>query len=90
MDYNLKRFPKGKTPQEIGIRIAEKFLRTPHSKYGNTRPATPPTQITYPDVCTWLGGIWFAEVTKDKELFDRFESRFAPLFDAEKNLQPKP
>ena len=88
--YDLNHFPKGKTPQEIGKRIAEKFLKTPHSKYGNTHPETPPTQITYPEVCTWLGGMWFAEVTKNEDLFDRFEKRFAPLFDEEKNLQPMP
>ena len=88
--YNLKKWPAQKSPQEIGIRIAEKFLRTAHSRYGNTHPTTPPAQITYPDVCAWLGGMWFAEVTKNQPLFDRFEARFAPLFDTEKNLQPKP
>lgn len=88
-DYDLKRFPNGKTPLEVGTRIAEKFLNTPHSRYGNTRPATPPTQITYPDVCTWLGGMWFAEVTGNDQLFSRFESRFAPLFDREAHLLPK-
>ena len=88
--YDLKNWPKGKSPLEIGTRIAEKFLITPHSRYGNTHPDTRPTQITYPDVCTWLGGMWFAEVTKNKELFNRFESRFAPLFDKEANLLPKP
>jgi len=88
-DYDLKHFPKGKTPLEIGTRIAEKYLKTPHSRYGNTRPATPPTQITYPDVCTWLGGMWFAEVTGNDQLFSRFEFRFAPLFDKEAHLLPK-
>ena len=89
-DYDLKHWPKGKSPLEIGIRIADKFLNTPHSRYGNTHPDTPPTQITYPDVCTWLGGMWFAEATVNPGLFNRFEDRFAPLFDKEKNLQPKP
>jgi rhamnogalacturonyl hydrolase YesR len=89
-DYDLKSFPKAQSPQEIGTRIAEKFLKTAHSRYGNTRSATPPTQITYPDVCAWLGGMWFAEVTKNDQLFKRFETRFAPLFDNEKTLQPKP
>ena len=89
-EYDLKSFPKGQTPQEIGTRIAEKFLQTKHSQYGNTHPAKAPTQITYPDVCTWLGGMWFANITKNDELFDRFEMRFTPLFEAEKNLQPKP
>lgn len=89
-DYSLKSWPAGKSPKEIGTRIAEKFLKTAHSRYGNTRPSTPPTQITYPDVCTWLGGMWFANVTKNNELFNRFENRFTPLFDNEKHLQPKP
>ena len=89
-EYDLKNFPKGQTPKEIGSRIAEKFLNTAHSRYGNTHPETPPTQITYPDVCTWLGGMWFAEVTHNDQLFNRFESRFTPLFDKEANLQPKP
>jgi unsaturated rhamnogalacturonyl hydrolase len=34
--------------------------------------------------------MWFAEVTKNKELFNRFEKRFTPLFDKEANLLPKP
>jgi len=89
-DYDLKHWPEGKSPLEIGTRIANKFLNTAHSRYGNTRPETPPTQITYPDVCTWLGGMWFAEVTKNDQLFGRFEARFTPLFDKEANLQPKP
>ena len=89
-EYDLKHWPEGKSPLEIGSRIAGKFLKTAHSRYGNTRPETPPTQITYPDVCTWLGGMWFAEVTKNDELFSRFETRFAPLFDKEANLRPKP
>lgn len=89
-DYDLKHWPKGKSPVEIGSRIAEKFLKSPHSRFGNIHPEIPPTQITYPDVCAWLGGMWFAEVTKNDRLFNRFETRFSPLFDAEKNLQPKP
>ncbi len=89
-DSSLKTFPPGKSPIEIGSRIANKFLKTPHSRYGNTHPVDPPTQITYPDVCAWLGGMWFAEATKDQPLFNRFESRFAPLFATEKSMQPKP
>ena len=87
--YDLKHWPKGKSPEEIGTRIAVKFLNTPHTYYGNTHPDAPPVQITYPDVCTWLGGLWFSEVTKDKKLFRQLEQRFTPLFDSEKNLQPK-
>ena len=89
-NYDLKHFPKGKTPKEIGLKTAEKFLKTPHSLYGNTHPQTPPSQITYPDVCVWLGGMWFAEATKDKKLFKQFENRFNPLFNEERNLLSKP
>jgi len=88
-NFDLKHFPKGKSPQEVGTRIAEKFLKTPHSRYGNTHPKTPPTQITYPDVCAWLGGMWFAQNTKDEKLFRKFEDRFQPLFSEEKQLQPR-
>ena len=88
--YDLTKWPAQKSPKEIGTRIAEKFLKTAHSRYGNTHPEVPPTQITYPDVCAWLGGMWFAEVTANQPLFNRFEARFSPLFDSEKNLQPKP
>jgi len=88
--YDLKHWPKGKSPEEIGKRIAVKFLDTPHTYYGNTHPETPPVQITYPDVCTWLGGLWFAKVTKDDSLFNQLEKRFTPLFGKEKQLQPKP
>lgn len=59
-DNNLGSWPEGKTPQEIGSRVVRKFLETPHSLYGNTHPDVSPTQITYPDVCTWLGGGWVA------------------------------
>lgn len=89
-DYDLENWPVGKSPQEIGLRIAEKYLNSPHSQFGNTKPPKPPKQITYPDVCTWLGGMWFAEATKNKKLLGRFEDRFQPLFNEESNLLPKP
>lgn len=89
-DYDLKHWPKGKSPEEIGKRIAVKFLKSPHSLYGDTHPDSLPKQITYPDVCTWLGGLWFADITKDSILYKGLENRFQPLFDTEKYLQPKP
>ena len=87
---DLKHWPKGSSPAEVGKRIVVKFLNTPHSSYGNTHPYTPPVQITYPDVCAWLGGLWFSRITHDQKLFEGLESRFAPLFDSQKNLLPKP
>ena len=89
-DYRLKDFPKGATPEEVGYRIVNKFLQTPHSKYGNTHPDTPPTQITYPDVCAWLGSLWFSETVDDQKLYNQLAERFLPLFTTEVHLQPKP
>jgi rhamnogalacturonyl hydrolase YesR len=88
--YDLKTWAKGTSPLEIGNRIAGKFLKTQHSRSGDTHPKIPPTFIPYPEVCTWLGGLWFADVTKNEDLYKKLENRFSPLFDAEKNLQPKP
>lgn len=89
-ESDLKHWPKGSSPTEVGKRIVVKFLNTPHSRYGNTHPEVPPTQITYPDVCAWLGGLWFAQVTNNKPMLNQLEARFNPLFDAQKNLLPKP
>ncbi|MCX6236155.1 MAG: glycoside hydrolase family 88 protein [Bacteroidia bacterium] len=89
-ESDLQHWPKGSSPAEIGKRIVSKFLNTPHSRYGNTHPEVPPTQITYPDVCAWLGGLWFAKVTNDKPMLNKLAARFNPLFDGEKNLLPKP
>lgn len=90
-EYDLSNFPKGADPVTIGNLVANRFLEQPHSQYGSPlRFNEPRTQITYPDVCTWLGGFWFAEATHNKDLFKRFENRFQPLFTTEAHLQPKP
>lgn len=88
--YNLNKWPKGKSPEEIGKRITVKYLNTPHTYYGNSRSEIPPVQITYPDVCAWLGGLWFSDITKNDDLFKQLQDRFEPLFNNEKHLQPKP
>ena len=31
-EYDLKHWPEGKSPNEIAIRITEKFLKTPHTR----------------------------------------------------------
>ena len=86
-DY-LKRFPKNADPREVGMRLVNHYLESPHSNYGNTRQT--PHQITYPDVCAWLGSLWFAQTVDDGQLYDRLEERFRPLLDRDKRLQPRP
>ncbi|MGX5817866.1 glycoside hydrolase family 88/105 protein [Chitinophaga lutea] len=84
---SLKDFPKGSTPQEIGDRIARRFIATPHPNFG--RP-TPPKVITYPETCTWYGALTFAKVTGNKELTKQLAARFEPLFGDRDTLIPVP
>lgn len=84
-------FPEGADPVEIGTKITYRFLAQGHSQYGSPlRINEPRTQITYPDVCTWLGGLWFAKECGNAELTQRLTERFEPLFTTEAFLQPKP
>ncbi len=83
----FRDWPAGTSPREIGKRVAEHFVVTPHTNFG--RPLPPP-HITYPEVATWVGALRFARVTGDKELQDRLIKRFEPLFGPEANLVPNP
>lgn len=86
---NLKNWQEGKSPEIIGKQLSEKFLDSAHTFRGNPNDTTKADEIFYADVCTWLGGMWFAQKLQDKELFNRFENRFIPLMNEEKYLRPK-
>ncbi len=80
-------WPAGSSPQEIGKRVAEHFIASPHPNFGR---ATPPARITYPEVCTWYGALVFAKATGDETMAKQLAERFEPLFREEKNLVPVP
>ena len=82
-------WPKKADPITVGKRTAERFMAVPHSRYGVTFPNPPATQITYPDVCTWLGSLGFAKKTKDKDLQARLYAKTDLLLKEEAHLQPK-
>jgi len=84
---DLQHFPKGCSPKEVGSRVAEHFVVTPHTNFG--RP-TPPKVITYPEVCTWYGALVFAKESGDKQLAEKLARRFDPLFGKEDTLLPVP
>lgn len=84
---DLKTFPKGATPQEIGRRIADRFVASPHPNFG--RPV-PPRVITYPETCAWYGSLTFAKETGNKALLQQLAGRFEPLFGARDTLIPIP
>jgi unsaturated rhamnogalacturonyl hydrolase len=84
---DLKNWPKGSSPREIGKRIADHFAASQHFNY--FRP-TPPASIVYPETCTWYGALTFAKLTKDKALIKKLNDRFEPLFGKDSSLIPKP
>lgn len=88
-EYNLTKFPKGSTPLEAGNRIANKFIVTPHTRFGNPRAEKAPNYITYPDACAWLGALWFGKVTKNEPLLDKLKDRFEPLFSTDQKMLPR-
>ena len=77
-------WPNGCSPQEIGKRVAERFVVTPHSAISKS------AAITYPETCTWYGALQFAESTNDKKLLQQLVDRFEPLFDSSKSMVPVP
>jgi len=83
----FKNWPKGSSPKEIGKRVADHFIKTPHTNFN--RP-TPPRTITYPETCTWYGALTFANVTSDKKLVEQLAQRFEPLLGSSDTLIPKP
>lgn len=86
----LVDFPEGSDPRDVGNRLVKHYLNTPHTHFGNPYSGVVPTQITYPDVCTWLGSLWFSQAAKDKSLSDSLLSRFLSLLSEQKNLFPEP
>ncbi len=84
---SFSEWPAGKSPRDVGDRIAKHFIESPHQNFG--RP-TPPAHITYPEVCTWYGALTFAKATSNDELKQALVKRFEPLFGEEKKLIPSP
>ena len=78
---DLKNFPKGTSPQEIGLKLATHFVESPHPRNN---------KIIYPEVCAWYGALTFADLTKNKELLEKLEKRYELLENEEKSLVPPP
>lgn len=86
-DKNLGNWPAGTSPSEIGKRVADHFVSSPHTNFG--RPGAP-QYITYPEAVAWYGALTYAQLSGDKDLSTRLMQRFGPLFGAESNLVPVP
>lgn len=80
-DAMLTDFPKGFTPQEVGKRLAYRFVEGKHMLHGGK-------WISYPETFNWNGSLKFAAVTNNKELGKLLQDKFEPLFTTEKELLP--
>lgn len=81
--------PKEQSPLYVGKKIAERFMETPHTFFGN-KNGKKPDHITYPDVCTWYGAFQFAQLSKDTGLTRRLLEKTALLLGSEAHLVPVP
>ena len=81
-------WPEGTSPREVGTLVSQRFVEVPHPNF-DTNPA-PPSEITYPETCAWLGALRYAGATADTALLNRLEERMLPIFGPERRLQPLP
>ena len=77
----LTDFPEGYTPEEVGKRLAYRFVDGKHALHAGK-------WISYPETFNWNGALQLAKITKDKKLFKLLENKFQPLFTTEKELLP--
>ena len=86
---DLKNFPAPMDPQTVGVKLVEHYLSQPHSHWGDIHSKYTPDLVTYPDVCTWIGSLWFAKATKNDALYKQLVERFEPIFGERSDLQAK-
>ncbi|QDH81224.1 glycosyl hydrolase [Echinicola soli] len=84
---HFNHWPEGTAPEEVGSLLAEHFVETPHTNFGFD---SPPSSITYSEVCTWYGALKFARYSDDQHLLEALEERYRPLMGEQQRLVPHP
>lgn len=69
-DKYFADWPAGTSPREVGKRVAEHFVTSPHQGDGT---------IFYGEVATWYGAFTFSQLTHDDALRGKLIHRFEPL-----------
>ena len=82
---SLKKWPKGTSPEEVGKKVAARFVATPHTNFNR---ATPPRVITYAESCAWYGALKFAWASGNSVLANELIKRFDPMFSNEEGMIP--
>jgi unsaturated rhamnogalacturonyl hydrolase len=68
-DY-FSNWPEGRSPQDVGKRLAEHFVTSPHQDTAT---------IHYSEVCTWYGALTYAQLTHDDALRSALIKKYEPL-----------
>lgn len=79
---HFKDWPAGASPAEIGKRVAERFVPTPHLDMPYLGEEARDS-LHYAEVVSWYGALTFAQLTNDAALKDKLIERFQPFFGAE-------
>ena len=77
----LTDFPQGYTPEEVGNRLAYRFME----KYR----ISDRKGIGYADTFNWSGALKYAAIAKDERLVKLLQNKFDSLFTTKKNILPK-
>jgi rhamnogalacturonyl hydrolase YesR len=78
-------WPAGTDPRDVGKRVAERFIPTPHMEM----PDHGPQALHYSHVATWVGTLQYAAVTGDRDLMARLVARFEPFLAPEAPRVPR-
>ena len=84
-DRYFADWPAGTDPHEVGKRIAERFIPTPHMEL----PDHGPHALHYAHVATWVGALEFAKAAGDADLLNRLAARFDPFLAPDAPRVPK-
>jgi unsaturated rhamnogalacturonyl hydrolase len=78
-------WPAGTDPREVGKRVAERFVVTPHMEMNSHGPQA----LHYSHVATWTGSLQFAQLTKDTDLRKKLVDRFDPFLALKDSRVPR-
>ena len=82
----FSKWPRGASPQDVGKRVAERFIALPRTSYRKVQYP----YIIYPETVAWYGALTFAQSSGDKDLAQRLIQRFDRLLAEEPTMVPKP
>lgn len=78
---SLDKFPSGYTPEEVGKKLAYRFVDRKHALHMGK-------WISYPETFYWNGALKYASAVEDQELMKLLQNKFQSLFSTEQKLLP--